>query len=376
MEVIRRGLALCCALPLVGCANMEVKKVPVETRLSGADHQRGFRYYLSRPYFVVKERVNIRTDYELARMVTLRQVQLDGKPVPGTALALGYQAIVPDLCTGAQRLFAHNGNALRVAKPGEAGWSVAGVVKADDLKPSQPPAPKQNPPKDTKTPAEQSRAGQATEIVPVSLGLPGSPSGLNPAGTPVGRGNLSTNVLPSGPRVDINVPLSTAGKTSDTTVPTAFQVVFLPDFEEQYAIKNCNILAYSKYELHFADGWQLLNAQGSYDSTAIAVAFIKSVGNAITQLANLKTTALGQLAAKSPGAARDLAMKSFKEGEVVVLIGRQMYIEPGMYKLLKSWERDTTDGSPPCHVSGNGVLADMGIPVTEDVKIRLVNNTK
>jgi hypothetical protein len=38
-----------------GCSNLVVKKVPVDDRIAGTDCQQGFRYYLNRPYLVVKK---------------------------------------------------------------------------------------------------------------------------------------------------------------------------------------------------------------------------------------------------------------------------------------------------------------------------------
>src|SRR5262249_50472541 len=43
-----------------GCADLVVRKVPVDQRAVGADdHVDGFRYYLSRPHVLVKEKIEV-----------------------------------------------------------------------------------------------------------------------------------------------------------------------------------------------------------------------------------------------------------------------------------------------------------------------------
>ena len=51
---------LMAAAAAAGCANVHVKKVPVELRAAGQDHHvHGFRYYLTRPYIVVSRRIEL-----------------------------------------------------------------------------------------------------------------------------------------------------------------------------------------------------------------------------------------------------------------------------------------------------------------------------
>lgn len=53
-------LLLVAALPAAsGCSNLVVKKVPLEDRACGADDQKGFRYYMNRPYLLVKKNILI-----------------------------------------------------------------------------------------------------------------------------------------------------------------------------------------------------------------------------------------------------------------------------------------------------------------------------
>src|SRR5438067_10613786 len=67
-------VATAAALLLAGCANLVVRKVPLDKRLSHADHHvDGFRYYLSRPYVLVLEPI------PLTQTQVLVALESDGK---------------------------------------------------------------------------------------------------------------------------------------------------------------------------------------------------------------------------------------------------------------------------------------------------------
>src|SRR5262245_25482319 len=80
---IKGGLLLAGAFLLAGCANVCVKKVPVADRIAGTDRQHGFRYYLTRPYVVVKERVPLAT---VVIAANLESVTIPGRAEPGYGL--------------------------------------------------------------------------------------------------------------------------------------------------------------------------------------------------------------------------------------------------------------------------------------------------
>src|SRR5262245_2256965 len=71
------GMAL--VLPFAGCANLHVTKVTEQKRATGDDRfVKGFRYYLSRPYVIVKAPVLVSEHTELYSMV-------DRSPEPAPA---------------------------------------------------------------------------------------------------------------------------------------------------------------------------------------------------------------------------------------------------------------------------------------------------
>lgn len=117
--------------------------------------------------------------------------------------------------------------------------------------------------------------------------------------------------------------------------PDAIQVVFLPDFEEQYAIRNKNILAKTKYQYIFRNGTELASISGSYNSTDVPVAIVETVGSLIKAAGEVAKTAIGNPAAlagaKSSLTGRDETIEQF-------YIKSEYFIEPGIYRLQKSWE--------------------------------------
>src|SRR5437879_2146571 len=78
---LRWGGLLTVALCAAGCANVAVKKVPVAAHAAGTDAPiTGVRYYLSRPYVVVKNRVLLSTESIPAKLVAIPPDKPGGKP--------------------------------------------------------------------------------------------------------------------------------------------------------------------------------------------------------------------------------------------------------------------------------------------------------
>ena len=78
---------------VAGCSNLEVKKVPVADREAHADYQEGFRYYLNRPYLVVKKPILISEAYSLVKvdpaLMAPPAAELAPPPMPGAAPSKG-----------------------------------------------------------------------------------------------------------------------------------------------------------------------------------------------------------------------------------------------------------------------------------------------
>jgi hypothetical protein len=143
-----------------------------------------------------------------------------------------------------------------------------------------------------------------------------------------------------------------------------FQFALLPDFEEQIAIKDNNFAAYGKYELKFADGWQLRSVSGTWDSTEVAIKALQTLGKAVKALAEVRQAQLGKVPKEPEGHYGDRA-----QGRPV-LIARvcSTFIEPGMYRLQKSSERSA---GTPCNGSElileHGILTELGLCTKLDI---------
>lgn len=159
-------------------------------------------------------------------------------------------------------------------------------------------------------------------------------------------------------------PESTNASSSDKP---AIQVAFLPDFEEQYVIRNKNFLAKTKYQYDFRNGMQLAGVAGSYNATDVPVKVLETVGNLITAAGKVAETALSQPI--TPGGEGKFRFAS--DGQVIrdsFFIKIEQAIEPGMYRVQKSWERvQASPGMPIDQISG--LFSDVGLDLVETTSI-------
>ena len=145
----------------------------------------------------------------------------------------------------------------------------------------------------------------------------------------------------------------------------AFQVAFLPDFEEQYAIHNCNFLAVTKYKYTFRNGTELVSMAGSYDATDVPVKILETVGKLVEAAGAVGKAKLGGGIAKA-----DLALTTAGGGTANFWIRTERAIEPGLYRIQKSWERiggTKVEEIQPDHACG--LLSDVGLPIVTSVSV-------
>jgi hypothetical protein len=298
---------------LVGCANISAKKVPVEERMAGADKEQGFRYYVPRPYVVVAKAIPFATTTEEA-------ILIDVIPKSGNTAQLGLKvkSAEPGL---PYRLYDRAGNPLN---PDE--WTEGKThTRMVPLKPEPAPLPE---PKSPSTPAPM--------LFAVTDAAGGGGSGDKPPDVP------------------------------------GLQVVMLPDFEEQLAIQNHTIAAHSTYDLHFNDGWQLDSVNGSWDATQVPIRVLQSITKLIKAAEALQLQAIGTPSGPSvPQTPPPHPSPNIKLVPVptTVLITREYYLEPGIYRIQKSWERQ------PGHIESVnkacGLLTEMGLEVRQRMKFDL-----
>jgi hypothetical protein len=152
---------------------------------------------------------------------------------------------------------------------------------------------------------------------------------------------------------------------ADGTPGGDFQVIFLPDFEEQYAINNVNVLAKTKYKYTFRNGTELESMAGSYNATDVPVKIVETVGRLVQAVGEVAKTRLTDL----PVGARAMIDMTAKPTAAFYLRVEQG-IEPGVYRVQKSWERaaaEPLDGLAPDQVCG--LFAEIGLPINETVSV-------
>jgi hypothetical protein len=202
----RHLLAVSMALVLTmasGCATLVARKVSLPERLHGCDgHVKGFRYYVSRPHLVVSRQVPILQSVDYGVLVKAGLTSKGGKH-PGQAKDLrgrwpgapyAIQVITP---TGAKTTYDTAGDPLPP--------DVASV-----------------------------------HFNPVAGAGAGGGSSAPPLANLLGTSFADTSPTPP------------AAASID-----AIQIAYLPDFEEQMAIRHINFLAHGKFALNFRDGWQV-----------------------------------------------------------------------------------------------------------------------
>src|SRR5262249_17233135 len=69
-------------------------------------------------------------------------------------------------------------------------------------------------------------------------------------------------------------------------------VVFLPDLDEQYAMKSKNFLSKSAFGVVFKDGWQLTDVQAEHDSTPVAIELLNTISKAVDAAKTIATAGL------------------------------------------------------------------------------------
>ena len=316
MQVRNRSLALL-TLPVIGaCADLEYVKVPTPTQYSSwndedqrnADAIDGVRYYLPRPFMHLKEAVPVAQRTAFVSFVITK--------APGNSV---YYTV--DLPANAPTW-------LRRAVP-------AKISSAQALAFS------------TTTSAEQ-QSGQISD---------GSNSGSRTPAPP------STLKAVTG-YVNETDPVTRLGELMD--------VVYLPDFEEQYVIRVTTGLGKAEIETRLRNGWAAEVFAQSVDNSNLIPYVIEQVEKASGAAAGIAATwaskaATGGIAPTDLGALRGSGLANQQSGEIdtagvekllgdVLLfkVAEVKFAQPGLYPILKPREI--------AHWLGLQVVAQAGDP--------------
>jgi hypothetical protein len=329
-----------------GCANLEARKVPLADRLNGTDQKyKGFRYYLPRPYVVVSQRVCV------------GQHLVAGKLMRRPDGAFFLQTVDEQ---GRHRYLDLQGADQSREIVDEAGLDYVYYDVAALASPVQPQADKPKGKGTGSAPELESAAGTDPPDAVRQLIAGGA---IPQDGVEQLRRQMTQSLA------DVGGPAGTPGPKGDATTPPPFQFITLPDFEEQMAIKDCNFAAKGKYELKFADGWQLRQVGGAWDATEVAVRALQVLADAVSAAGSVRQEELNKL----PIPQRRVAdvQAGGRAPQVLVVRVQTTYVEPGVYKLLKSSERQAPPPGqavpPEC-----ALLADLGLPAVTDVQTYLI----
>ncbi|HLJ97542.1 MAG TPA: hypothetical protein VKU02_30560 [Gemmataceae bacterium] len=342
-----------------GCANLEVKKVPLDERAAHQDNEQGFRYYLNRPYLLVKKAILVKETRSLVivkNKETPAQSTLGGKretkaqDVDG----LEFTFVTGPRCGQTVRLAD-----LRVENPGTGACreftaaelqTIAAVVKE-------------------RTSSDGGNAalpGDQTTTV-TNATLVSSNSGGNSPGSQQGSPSSGSQNTTSG---DVQQPtLATVQHTPPLSGDIG--VVYLPDLDEQYVIKSCNFASKSSFALAIRNGSELVEVQGDHDSTALPLNILQQIQNAIQaavsseQSKSQQSSSANQQGGTKPGGVTQETLDSLRAGDLVFQMIERTLIKPGVYRLNKPWETDC--GGNTVTPVGCGLLAKLGLPYVTEV---------
>lgn len=293
-----------CALALAGCASVSVYKVNAEGKIE-KDTPEGLRFYLPRPYVSVFEPFIVSSTVYLAR----GEVSPDSNYVLLTQVPAGLDALVNrDLSSGTQQSM--------------------GPMRID---------------------ATQVRVTERT------LGGPQSVSAAEPAASAASAPAPAASAAsaPESKKAEIKGGILNYKAINDnsayaiTPQPRYFNILWLPDFDEQYVVTAKAGLGNAGVALGFGQGWSLQSLEATVDNSAIAkplLDFYSGTLGALQKVATAKIEApLAALAGKpqSVGAGAGAAgtAATFEGGTpVTVKVTKVRVVAPGLYPVLKPKE--------------------------------------
>jgi hypothetical protein len=317
-----------------GCASVSIRKVPTPTqydqwsdqRQERADALEGVRFYMPRPFIRVKEPFIIGADVYLAQAV-----------VSDDATTALITSITPlnERRDGGPLLTPPPEEALRIPLRRIA-WRQAGA-ETSPAESAESAAP------DTDSAVDTS--------MPAAIALPDAPESSGRTTRSVGIDNSAW---------------------ARTPMEGPFEIVFLPDFEEQYAVTGAGNLGDARVHVDIGQGWSLQGLDARTDNRALNQRIFDLIDTATKMglaaaRAALAAAAPGTMpgttllpesigAESTPPHADSLAATSAAPGTPVVLkITLLRRAAVGLYPLLKPREQRAADAA----ARGQGVRIDL-----------------
>lgn len=280
------GFVVSCAAlaSLAGCASVDVTRISDTNRNTA----KGFRYYMPRPYLVVKQ------PFTVAGQEYITQGTLN----PDNSVAIDPGAL-PAFVRDAM---GHTGTEViridrtRIAASQAVRASLAEAQSAAD--PAEKPAPK---------PAAPASTEKETEA---STDYGGTKGLLQTAGDPA-----------TDPRVDLHNPL--------------FDIIYLPDFEEQYAVRVSGGLGKGSLQLGLENGWMVERASAEVDNTELGKFIYRNIDKATDLAIGAAKVALGLPPGVSSSSGTGEEQAGAAARGVLLRIVVLTEAQPGTYPFLK-----------------------------------------
>lgn len=318
----------CLLIAVCGCAKLEVTKItPSQRALGCADCVKGMRYYMSRPYVSIKRPILVVSTSELYL------AHPDGTPVDDELNGQSQPSL---------KLQRKIGNGSR---PGGANAQDAGGRTAD-------------------TSSRSSETASRSSAVRADAAQDSAPGGDSNETNVVSEvsGGIGTAGVPLKPQAP---PEASAEGNQPVDVSADIEIIYLPDFDEQYAMQGRNCFSKQTYGVRFEEGWKLTGVNVETDSTPTPIEFLNLINKAIQAARNLGVTSIDPNASPLPLtgvsdaaniAAEVTHQNADKEGLVLYEFVTETHIKPGIYRINKPWE---TGGMTNVET---GLLGQLGLP--------------
>lgn len=301
------ALAVVAIAGMAGCASVSVQKVDPVTGKVYEGAAEGLRFYLPRPYVSVFEPFIVGSEVYLAS----GEMSPDSQFVLLTDVPPGLAKLVNGkLATGQQKMGALRIDAAQVTVPKATKAGPQGAAVVDE-------------------------AGQASAPEAAASGAS--------APAPDAKAKAANGVLNYKSINDVNA-------YAVTPQPRYFNVLWLPDFDEQYVVTAKAGLGNAGVLLGFGQGWSLQSLDASIDNSALAKPLLDFYAGTIGALQKVATAQIeGPLAALSggPQGAAVANARTFSGGTPVTLkVTKVRIVAPGLYPILKPKEMDAAHLKP------------------------------
>lgn len=301
MKRIHHSLLIAAASSLLwGCSTVTVLKLDPRSGNPAEGAAEGLRYYMPRPYVSVHEPFIVASEVYLAA----GEMSPDSRYVLLTEVPQGLSDLVNQrLIRGDQRMGSLKIDASQVS---------TGPLAAE----GRPHSATIEQDKDAPTPAAPA-ASEAAASSPV----------LRP-----GMGHFKA--------VNDNSAYAV------TPLPRYFNIVWLPDFDEQYAVKVSQGLGSSGVLLGLGQGWSLQSLDATVDNSALAKPLLDFYASTIGALQKVATAKIeAPLALLTGGSPHSAAVKPGKSAQtyaggtpVTLKVTKVRIAAPGLYPILKPTE--------------------------------------